>query len=73
MEIFAEIFCISTGFLEKNSTNSFIGEGVVVVLPAELSFDVTARSQTLACFDDVQIGDLVEVDVTWSIEIFLCD
>lgn len=42
-------------------TNSFIGEGVVVVLPGELGLDVSARSQALASFDDLQVGDFVEV------------
>jgi hypothetical protein len=54
-------------------TDSFIGKSIIVVLPAELRFDVTARSQALACFDDLQVGDFVEVDVSRSIEVFLGD
>ena len=55
------------------NTNSFVGENVVVVLPAELSFDVSAGRQGLTCFDDLQVGDFVEVNMTWSVEVFLGD
>jgi hypothetical protein len=54
-------------------TDSFIGKSVIIVLPAELSFDVTARSQALACFDNLQIGNFVKVDMAGSIEVFLGD
>jgi hypothetical protein len=52
-------------------TNSFIGESIIVVLPTELGFNVAARSQALARFDNLQVGDFVEVDVSGSIEVFL--
>ena len=54
-------------------TDSFIGESVIIVLPAELSFDVAARSQALACFNNLQIGNFVKVDMAGSIEVFLGD
>jgi hypothetical protein len=52
-------------------TDSLVGEGVVIVLPAELGLNVPTGGQALACFDDVQVGDFVEDDMTRGIEILL--
>ena len=71
-DIHGDILIIKTNSFYR-STNSFVSESIVVVLPAELSFNVSAGCQGLACFDDLQVGDFVEVDVAWSIEVFLCD
>jgi hypothetical protein len=57
----------------REHTEAFIGERVVVVLPRELSFDVSTRGQALTRFDDLQIGDFVEVKMTWCIEILFSD
>lgn len=35
--------------------NTSVGQGIIVVLPRELSFDVTLGSQRLQSFDDIQV------------------
>jgi hypothetical protein len=74
MKVLPEIFYkLAKKTRGREHTDAFIGERVVVVLPRELSFDVSARGQALTRFDDLQVGDFVEVKVTWCIEILFCD
>lgn len=48
------------------------GESVVVVLPAELSLDVSAGGEGLASLDDVEVLG-VNVVVLWEVVVLLCD
>ena len=50
--------------------NTFISQGVVVVLPWELSLDVTFRSQRLQSFDDEQVSSINFI-VLWLVKVFL--
>jgi len=35
------------------STNAFVGQSIVIILPGKLSLDISSRSQTLTSFDDL--------------------
>lgn len=48
--------------------NTSVGQGVIVVLPRELSFDVTLGSQRLQSFDDIQVLG-VDLIVLWLVEV----
>src|SRR5262245_12497389 len=67
------ILCVKLCEAAGTFTYSLVCERIVVILPTELSLDVSAGIQTLARLDNVQIWDFVQVDVTRSIEIFPCD
>ena len=54
-------------------TNALICEDVVVVLPGKLGFDITTGGQALASFDDLQIWDFMEINVTWGVEVLFSD
>jgi hypothetical protein len=51
---------------------TFGSEGVVIVLPWELGFDVTTGSEWLAGLDNVKILR-VDVVVLWEVVVLLCD
>lgn len=42
-------------------------------MPTELGLYISSGIQGLHCFDDMEVGDFVEVNVTWSIEILFRD
>lgn len=48
------------------------GQGVVVILPAELSFDVAAGSEGLSSLDDEQVLG-VNIGVLGEVEVLLRD
>lgn len=52
--------------------NTLIGKGVVVVLPGELSLNVTLRGQGLQSLDDIQVSG-VNLLVLWLVEVLLGD
>lgn len=52
--------------------NTLIGKGVVVVLPGELSLNVTLRGQGLQSLDDIQVSG-VNFLVLWLVEVLLGD
>jgi hypothetical protein len=51
---------------------TFGGEGIVVILPGELSLDVAAGGKRLASLDDVEVLG-VNVVVFWEVVVLLCD
>lgn len=51
---------------------TFGGDGVVVVLPGELSLDESSGCQALQSLDDLEIGD-IKLVVLWCVIIFLGD
>lgn len=52
--------------------NTSLSQSVVVVLPRELSPDVTLRSQGLQSLDNVQVFG-VNLIVLWLVEVLLSD
>lgn len=52
--------------------NTFFGQGVVVVLPRELSLDVTLRGQGLQSLDDIQVLG-VNILVLGLVKVLLSD
>lgn len=51
---------------------TLVGQGVVVVLPGELSLNVTLGGQGLQSLDDVQVSG-VNFFVLWLVEVLLGD
>ena len=52
--------------------NTVFSQGVVVVLPRELGFDVTFGGQRLHSLDDVQVFG-VDFFMFWLVEVFFSD
>lgn len=52
--------------------NTGVSQGVVVVLPRKLSFDVTSGSQGLQSLDDIQVLG-VNLIVLWLVEVLFGD
>lgn len=52
--------------------NTLVGKGVVIVLPRELSLNVTLRGQRLQGLDDIQVLG-VDLLVLWLVEVLLGD
>ena len=51
---------------------TFRSEGIVVVLPRELSLDVTTGGERLAGLDNVEVPG-VDVVMLWEVVVLLCD
>lgn len=60
MQIFLQIF------------NTFVRQGIIIVLPRELGLDVAARGERLHGFDDLEVG-YFHVGVVSSIVVLLGD
>lgn len=58
--------------LLSKEVHTFVGQGVVVVLPGELSLDETFGGQRLQGLDDIQVSS-VNVLVGWLVKVLLSD
>jgi hypothetical protein len=50
--------------------NTFVSQGVVIILPGELSLDKTLRGQGLQSLDDIQVLG-VNLLMLWLVEVLL--